>query len=66
MWSKLDIFLRHSTDREVALMMLMAYLSYMLAEVKFYDVLYHLHNLGMETFSFILLMLFCLVCSYSP
>lgn len=24
---------RHSTDREVALMMLMAYLSYMLAEV---------------------------------
>lgn len=27
---------RHSTDREVALMMLMAYLSYMLAEVCFY------------------------------
>ncbi|PRQ26073.1 putative cation/H+ exchanger, CPA1 family, na+/H+ exchanger NHX -type [Rosa chinensis] len=26
-------FGRHSTDREVALMMLMAYLSYMLAEV---------------------------------
>lgn len=29
-----DIF-RHSTDREVALMMLMAYLSYILAEVRF-------------------------------
>lgn len=26
---------RHSTDREVALMILMAYLSYMLAEVRF-------------------------------
>lgn len=26
--------IRHSTDREVALMMLLAYLSYMLAEVK--------------------------------
>lgn len=28
-------YFRHSTDREVALMMLMAYLSYMLAEVCF-------------------------------
>jgi hypothetical protein len=28
---------RHSTDREVALMMLMAYLSYMLAEVHFWS-----------------------------
>lgn len=27
--------IRHSTDREVALMILMAYLSYMLAEVRF-------------------------------
>ena len=37
-WSKVDIpsCLRHSTDREVALMMLMAYLSYMLAEVRSY------------------------------
>ena len=34
-------YLRHSTDREVALMMLMAYLSYMLAEVRFYELPYH-------------------------
>lgn len=31
----LKFFGRHSTDREVALMMLMAYLSYMMAEVRF-------------------------------
>jgi hypothetical protein len=31
--SKFDFNSRHSTDREVAIMMLMAYLSYMLAEV---------------------------------
>jgi hypothetical protein len=31
--SKIDFNSRHSTDREVAIMMLMAYLSYMLAEV---------------------------------
>lgn len=30
---------RHSTDREVALMMLMAYLSYMMAEVRFFNML---------------------------
>lgn len=33
--------LRHSTDREVALMMLMAYLSYMLAEVRIRETLDH-------------------------
>jgi hypothetical protein len=30
---------RHSTDREVALMMLMAYLSYTMAEVRFFNML---------------------------
>lgn len=33
---------RHSTDREVAIMMLMAYLSYMLAEVSFWRIYYEL------------------------
>ena len=32
-----DIMCRHSTDREVAIMMLMAYLSYMLSMVGVYD-----------------------------
>ncbi|MED6120772.1 monovalent cation:H+ antiporter, CPA1 (nhx1) [Stylosanthes scabra] len=32
---------RHSTDREFALMMLMAYLSYMMAEVSFKDIFVH-------------------------
>lgn len=33
----IKFFCRHSTDREVALMMLMAYLSYMMAEVRFFN-----------------------------
>ena len=37
----MDFFSRHSTDREVAIMMLMAYLSYMLAEVRFFSVNKH-------------------------
>ena len=37
MFNKFLNHCRHSTDREVALMMLMAYLSYMLAEVSFND-----------------------------
>jgi hypothetical protein len=45
---------RHSTDREVALMILMAYLSYMLAEVRFLSIIEYLSK-DLVCFCFLLL-----------